>query len=207
MSTHHVIIIPGLGDAVRRITWLTNHWRRFGLTPIVYPVFWYTNEPFDEKLKRCVSLVDQLYTSGDTISLVGASAGASAVLNTYMERKSNIHKVIAVCGRLRSGDEQGFRSLATRSVTSYSFAQSVRLFENQEKQLTHKDREKIMTVRALFGDELVPEDTATIRGAKNIIVPTPEHVFSIAMALTLFSRPLISFLTSSSPTQTMQVHH
>lgn len=196
VSTHHVIIIPGLGDAVRKITWLTNHWRWFGLDPIVYPVFWYTNKPFDEKLKRCVLLVDQLYTSGDKISLVGLSAGASAALNTYMERKNKIHKVIAVCGRLRSGSERGFRSLASRSVTSYSFAQSVRLFESQEHLLSNQDRQKIMTVRALFGDELVPSDTATIRGAKNIIVPTPEHVFSIAMALTLFSRPLITFLKS-----------
>jgi len=52
-----------------------------------------------------------------------------------------------------------------------------------------------MTVRALFGDELVPADTAILRGAHNIVVPTPEHVFSIAIALTLFSRPLITFLT------------
>ena len=51
-----------------------------------------------------------------------------------------------------------------------------------------------MTVRAMFGDELVPPETATIKGAHNTKVPIFEHVLSIGMSLTLFSRPLIVFL-------------
>ncbi|EKD67425.1 MAG: hypothetical protein ACD_48C00415G0001, partial [uncultured bacterium] len=77
---------------------------------------------------------------------------------------------------------------------SQSFAQSVQLFESREHVLSNKDRQNIMTVHALFGDELVPADTTTLRGAYNTVVPTLEHVFSIAMSLTLFSRPLITFL-------------
>ena len=51
-----------------------------------------------------------------------------------------------------------------------------------------------MTVRAMFGDELVPPETATVDGAHNIHVPTGEHMLSIGAALTLYSGPLISFL-------------
>lgn len=98
-------------------------------------------------------------------------------------------------GRLRSGNQRVFRSFETRTASSPSFAKSVQLFESREELLSDNDRQKIMTVRALFGDELVPADTTILRGAYNTVVPTPEHVLSIGMALTLFSRPLITFLT------------
>lgn len=51
-----------------------------------------------------------------------------------------------------------------------------------------------MTVRAMFGDELVPPETTIVQGANNTVVPTPEHMLSIGAALTVFSHPLIAFL-------------
>ena len=140
-------------------------------------------------------MIDRFANDGDRISLVGCSAGASAALNAFIERKNIIYRVITVCGRLKTGNQRSFRSFPARTATSLSFAESVKLFESHEHLLSDQDRQKIMTVRALFGDELVPADTAILRGAHNIVVPTPEHVFSIAIALTLFSRPLITFLT------------
>lgn len=52
-----------------------------------------------------------------------------------------------------------------------------------------------MTVRAMFGDELVPTDTTIIQGAYNTTVPTFEHVLSIGASLSIFSKPIIVFLT------------
>lgn len=195
-NNHVVIVIPGLGDAVQRLSLLTHHWTSYGLTPIVYPLWWYDKKDFNPKLNALITLIDQYIKNGDKISLVGASAGASAVLNAFIERKDNIHKIIAVCGRLRMGDQRGFRSFLSRTKESQSFAQSVQLFEGREHELTNNDKEKIMTVHALFGDELVPADTATLAGAHNIVVPMFEHVLSIALSLTLFSKPLIEFLTT-----------
>jgi hypothetical protein len=54
-----------------------------------------------------------------------------------------------------------------------------------------------MTVRAMFGDELVPADTSILKGAFNTQVPTAEHMLSIGMALTVFSKPIILFLNGS----------
>jgi len=76
-----------------------------------------------------------------------------------------------------------------------AFAQSIRLCESREDELADVDRLKIMTVRAMFGDELVPSDTTILKGAYNIKIPTPEHIFSIGMALTLLSKPIILFIT------------
>jgi hypothetical protein len=55
-----------------------------------------------------------------------------------------------------------------------------------------------MTVRAMFGDELVPSDTTILIGAYNTMVPTPEHVLSIGATLTIFSKPLILFLKAET---------
>lgn len=142
-----------------------------------------------------LKMIDQYVEDGDKVSLVGCSAGGSAALNAFFERRNTVHRVINVCGRLRTGEQRGFRSYEARTASSLPFAQSVKLFESREDLLSAKDREKVMTVRALFGDELVPADTTILRGAYNTVIPTPEHVFSIAMALTIFSKPLITFLT------------
>lgn len=197
MKQHAIIIVPGLGDEVRGLTFITHHWRKYGLNPLVYSVGWRDGEmTFRPKLTRLVRLIDSLKSKGQVVSLVGTSAGGSAVLNTFVERSQAIHRVISVCARLRVGKQKGFRSFQARTASSPAFAQSVKLFESVEGQLTKKNRERIMTIRALLGDELVPAETAMLRGAYNVTIPTLEHMFSIVMALTFFSKPLIRFLTS-----------
>jgi len=193
---HSVIVVPGLGDETRKLELLTSHWQRHGLKPTVYSVRWCDGEvEFQPKLERIIKLIDTLSSKGDTVSLVGISAGGSAVCNAFIKRRNAVHKVINVCGRLRTGNQRGFCSFESRSASSPAFAQSVKLFEKKESSLTNEDRQKIMTVRAMFGDELVPANTTVIRGAYNTQVPTPEHLLSIGAALTVFSRPLIVFLT------------
>lgn len=192
---HKVIIVSGLGDNIGKIRFATNHWKKFGLEPIAYSVGWHDGEKeFKPKLKRLIKLINDLSRKGNTISLVGLSAGGSAVLNAFIEQKDKVHRVVNVCGRLRTGTQKGFRSFAVRTSSSPAFARSIRLCEARENNLTKADRLKVMTVRAIF-DELVPKDTAILKGAYNTKIPTLEHIFSIGMALTLFSKPIILFLT------------
>ncbi len=192
---HQVIIVPGLGDEVNKISFATRHWSGHNLEPIIHKIGWHDGEKnFTPKLKGLLELIDKSVNSGNRVSLVGLSAGGSAVLNAFQERKNVIKKCVNVCGRLRRGDQRGFRSFEKRTASSPSFAQSVILFESREKYLTINDRQKIMTVSALFGDELVPADTATLAGASNITIPAAEHIFTIVMALTFFSGRIINFL-------------
>lgn len=190
---HKVIIIPGLGDETNKIKFATNHWKKHGLEPVVHSVGWHDGDKFELKLHRLVGLIDEFSQEGDIVSLVGISAGGSAAMNAFIECKDTIHRVIIVCGRLRTGSQSGFRSFEIRTASSPACAQSIRMCESREPDLTEADKLKIMTVRAMF-DELVPGDTAILKGAYNTRVPTPEHMFSIGMALTVFSKPLIVFL-------------
>lgn len=192
---HSVIIIPGLGDRTRMLAWTVNHWRCYGLDPIVYSVGWRDGEDsFRPKVKRLIELIDELVKKGNRVSLVGTSAGGSAAINAFVKRKRTIHRVITVCSRLRVGPTMGLRCFVSKTKSSPAFGESVRLCESGIRNLSTADRRKIMTVRAMFGDELVPPETTIIDGALNIEIPTGEHMFSIGVALTVFSKSLISFL-------------
>ncbi len=171
------------------------HWKGKGLDTMIHSVGWRDGEPsFTAKLKRLVDIIDCFIEQGDRVSLVGTSAGGSAALNAFIERKDTVHRVINVCGRLRTGPTTGFRSFESKTSSSLSFRDSVILCEGREKELSATDSQRIMTVTALFGDELVPPDTIALSGAYNIAVPMLGHSVSIGAALTVFSRPLIAFL-------------
>lgn len=189
---HYVIIIPGLGDNVKLTTLGTNHWRNHGFIPLVHSVGWHDDvNEFVPKLNKIVDLIDSL---PNKVSLVGCSAGGSAVINAYSSRKGKIHKVVNVCGRIRIGKIDGFRGFTKKTASSQAFAQSVKLSDNNLKTFNKQDLSKIMTVSAMFGDQLVPKDTSYLEGAYNYDIPTGEHVLSISMALTLYSKNILNFL-------------
>jgi hypothetical protein len=192
---HHVIIGPGLDGRTNNIKFITHHWiSTYNLFPEVCHIFWKDDEGIQPKLHKIIQLVDQLAKSNDSISLIGCSASGSLMLNAFVERKNVIHKVINLDGFLRPGYRIGYRSFEKRSAKSIAFRESVYRFEKLETKLTPDDKKKILTVRPLY-DELVPPETVVIDGAKNIQIPTVEHVFSIALSLVMYD-PVIRFLLS-----------
>jgi len=191
---HFVIIVPGLGDGVKNLQFATSYWHWFGLTPRVHSVGWRDGEDFQPKLNRLITLIDSYAQNGNTVSLVGTSAGGSAVLNAFSKRRHTVHRVINVCGRLQVGTHEGFRSFEFCTQSSPAFAQSVQLREKIQTFLTPRDKQKIMTVRSLFFDDAVPSDTTIIKGAINTTVPIIGHIPSIACSLTFLSQPLLIFL-------------
>ena len=180
---HLVLVVLGLGDQVGLLKFVTAGWKSRGITPIIYPMGWYDGEGFKDKLEKLLAKVDSLQNNADRISLVGASAGASVVLNVFLERKMAIYKAVNVCGRLRPGTNLGIRGFDARTKSSRSFRESVVLFSEKESQLNAADRKKILCIYPLLGDELVPRDTCVLEGANNISVPMGEHVFSIGFAM------------------------
>lgn len=147
---------------------------------------------FELKLERVVALIDTYCADGYTVSLLGTSAGGSAVVNAFTMRKDKIHRVINVCGRLRKG-ENVFPTLEKAARKSKSFYDSVIRCETNLKNLTKEDCKRILTFRPLF-DEQVPSGSVSVPGATNIILPTIEHVLSISFALTLYSSRICHFL-------------
>lgn len=186
---HHIIYVPGLHDQLFLNKSLTNVipyiWRLHGFaTHIVYP-HWEEGS-FRPKLQKILKEIDDLYNLGHRVSLVGQSAGGSAVLNAFSERRDIISGVVNICGRMRAGENvKPTLNLAGRY--SPAFIESVKLFEEiNEPTLTDQDRRKIMTIRPLW-DETVPKSTVPINGAKNTVLPSVEHSLSGILACTVYS--------------------
>lgn len=161
---------------------------------MVHPVHWRDGQSLAVKERQLLALVDRMASQG-TVSLVGTSAGASLALLVFSQRSEKISRVVNVCGRLRAGQHR-LRSLARMARTSPAFQQAVKAFELLEPQLTTAERQRVLTIRPWFGDQLVPADTATLPGAHNSWQLTAEHGFSIWWALRI-SGQITRFLTAA----------
>ncbi len=151
-----------------------------------------TEQDFEPKLERLTALIDTYHTDGYTVSLLGTSAGGSAVINAHTMRKEKIHKIINVCGRVRKG-ENVTPTLEQASRKNKSFYDSVIRCEANLKKLAPDDCKKFLTFRPLF-DELVPSNTVSVLGGTNILVPAIEHLLSISLAMTVFSQKIVDFV-------------
>jgi len=180
---HLALVVPGLGDQVILHQIMTAGWRSGGIIPIIHRVGWYDGENFEDKLKKLLTRIDSLRNEADRLSLVGTSAGASAVLNAFCERKNRVHRVVNVCGRLRPGTNVGFRGFDERTKSSKPFRESVIRFSEIEDHLSEEDKKRVLCIYPLLGDELVPRDTCVLKGTNNVSVPIGEHILSIGCAM------------------------
>lgn len=187
-----VILVPGLNDSGESKL-IKNIWKKDGIDIIFFESKWKSDENYQIKLERLLKLIDEK-SENNKVSLIGMSAGGSLVINAFNERKNEINKVIAICSRLKKGKESGFRGFVKRTKKSLSFKESILNSEKDINDFSLEERQRIMTIHALFGDELVPGDTSTIDGANNVIIPTTEHVFSIVSSLTWYSKLLVEFV-------------
>jgi hypothetical protein len=133
MEKYVAIIIPGLGE-IERFSLLTSHWRKFHLEPVLHRVGWHGSEHFEACLAKIVARIDSFSTTGTKVSLIGCSAGGSAALNAFLERKNTVHKVISLCGWLRVGEHRKY--LERLKYISASFVESVTLLDRREKELS-----------------------------------------------------------------------
>lgn len=192
MKRHHVIYVPGLEDQRKGYEFLIDKWRLCGVVPHVYGVGWRDLEiGFKPKLQLLVNEIKKYREKGDVVSLVGGSAGGSAVLNAFLE-VPEISAVVNICGRLRAGKNVS-PSLKQASRTSKSFKESVELFEKGEPTLNKNMRCRVMTLTPLW-DEVVPKETVFLPGAVNKTFLSVEHIFSGLLGMTLYSPMVIGFV-------------
>ncbi len=192
--THTVIIVPGLGDNGNLIRAGTRFWRRHGLTPCIHMVGWNEGDSkLEEKLASLTGRVDRLSRRG-LVSLVGCSAGASLAFTAFARHPRAVHRTAGICGQLREKTEYDNNAFVRLVKESPLYGRSVSVFKTEEVRIAGCDRKRMLTVSSRFGDQLVPPDTSVVKGAKNISIPVYGHRIGIALSLTLFAGPLLSFL-------------
>ena len=189
MKGSYVIYVPGLGDHHSRLQQLAiSTWRVFGLKPLAFPLGWADGEAFQPKLERLVNKIDELSKDGD-VSMVGTSAGASAVLNAFAQRKDNVRKVITICGKIQHPEtihEWRFKK-------NPAFRGSIELLPSSLNALSSKDRQRILNLYPLH-DGIVPASDALLEGAHKKLIPTIGHAFSIGITTLLGGYTIAKFI-------------
>jgi pimeloyl-ACP methyl ester carboxylesterase len=193
MERKPVIIIPGLGNRVGLHQRAVKGWRKHGLITNIFPARWIEEEiGFREKFDRLVKMVDRWHDKYGDITIIGNSAGSSLGLNLLGACPDKISHLIINCGRIRQGDWP-WLTFKKACINSPSFYQSVVKAEELEKSLTQSNRSKILTLRPRF-DEVVPFWTVPITGAKNEIIPTIGHAWTIALNMTINRGCIFNFI-------------
>ncbi len=196
-KNHQVIVVPGLGGSSYIFRTTVHSWMKFGIIPEVFDMNWRDEQTdFNTQIDRLTQRIDQLHRTGARISLIGTSAGGSAVLNAYCAQTEKIHRVVNICGRMIAG-QKVFPSLETASRTSTIFHRSVLTCERNVSKLSTKDRSRILTIQPIF-DEIVPISTMTIPGSRFMKIWSFEHLLSISLAMTIHAHRVVGFLKFES---------
>jgi hypothetical protein len=191
-KVHHVIYVPGLDDQRKGYEILINRWSIYSVIPHVHRVGWKDGEnDFEPKLQRLIAEVKRYNKRGHIVSLVGGSAGGSAVLNTFLG-VPEINAVVNICGRLKAGNNVS-PTLEQAAGKSPAFKQSVELFERREPNMKEEQRKRVLTLTPLW-DEVVPRETVWLEGAVNKTMPSIEHMVSGLLGMTIFSPMVIGFV-------------
>lgn len=189
---HHVIYLPGLGDskthgqddAIKR-------WEKYGLETHFFPLGWADKESFEPKFKRLLSKIDELLKTGDKVSLVGVSAGASAALNAYALR-SSLSSVVLICGKVNDPQSIG----ESVYLENPAFKQSVFAVKDSLAQLNPAQIKRIMSIHPLR-DQSVPVPDTIIKGALEKTVPVIGHIFGIFFTIVFKGKLIAKFIKSS----------
>jgi pimeloyl-ACP methyl ester carboxylesterase len=136
-----------------------------------------------------IALIDKLSEDGSKVSLVGTSAGASAVLVAYAARMDKVVSVACVCGKVNHPETIH----PARFVENPAFKQSLAELQTALPKLNQAARARIMSVHPLQDGSVPPADTI-IPGADERTILSVGHAFSIFVAMVFYAPVMMHFL-------------
>lgn len=189
VMSHQVIYVPGLGDSRSYgQDEAIKNWQKYGLQAHYFPLGWADKEKFEPKLKRLIAKIDELSKAGYKVSLVGVSAGASAVLNAYAKRPA-VNGVVLISGKVQNPQAIGKMIFDVNPA----FKESVFMVEKSLEELGPDKISRIMSIHPLL-DGRVPVADTRIPGAVEKTVPVIGHVFGILYVIVFRGRLIANFL-------------
>ena len=167
---HHAIYVPGLGDH-RSFgqDYAIQIWRLYGIIPHYLPLEWRQVTGIETKLDRLMNEVKKIKSAGHSVSLVGVSAGASAVLNAYAT-SDLIDHVVCISGKINNPHTVGERTFKVNP----DFRESLNALTNSLKSLNPEQRKKIMSIHC-WRDQTVPIADTRISGVIEKTLPGWSH--------------------------------
>jgi acetyl esterase/lipase len=185
---HHVIYVPGILDDIYRIqSSCVRLWRLHGVHGHCHEIPWAGAEDFQPKLQRLLDRIDYYKAQGHQVSLIGASAGASGVLNAYVERKDSITGLVYICAKINAPETVSDKTYAENPA----FKTSLKALQNSLRQLTAADKTKIHSFYSP-GDGYVPHAATVIAGVRESRLPSLKHVRAILYSITFGAHKLLA---------------
>ena len=169
---------------------LIRSWRFHGVRGHCHAIPWAGEEAWQSKFQRLLDEIDEYAGQGHKVSLVGASAGASAVLNAYAERRD---KVAGVGLYMCQGQCAGTVSARNLCQESGFQGSSLELLQGNLKKLTAADKAKMRSYYSP-NDGTVPYATTVIKGVDETRLPALRHGRAILYSLSFGFPKLIRFL-------------
>ena len=178
---HHIIYVPGIGDNIFRLqSTIIKFWRLFGVRGHCHPMPWAGPGDYAAKTAALVTKIDEYTAAGHRVSLVGASAGASAVLNAYSSRAHAIRGLIYICGKINYPETV---SAATISKNP-AFKEALAALQTNLRGFTKADKARFHSFYS-EKDGLIPYDSTQIVGVKETKLPPLRHGMAIVYSLSL----------------------
>jgi hypothetical protein len=192
-----VLFVPGLGD---RLGWLVRlqrealrSWRPLGVRTAVFRVRWSADVPFDDRVEALVHLVDRYADRGERVVLLGASAGAGAVLAAY-ERRRDLAAVVLVAGKFWRPEHLPEAVLDHNDV----FDEALHAVPRALERLGPHERRRILSLRSAH-DGVIPDHDPVLPGAVNEEMRVVGHVSAIGFALLFRARRIVRFVREVAP--------
>ena len=194
MKQHHVIYVPGiLDDKLLVQSSLIRFWRFHGVHGHCHEIPWAGPEAWAPKFRRLLDEIDQYAEQGHHVSLVGASAGASAVLNAYAERKDSITGLVYICAKINAPETVSDKTYAENPAFKTSLSQ----LQDKLKTLTPADKTKMLSLYSP-GDKTVPYAATVIQGVEERGLPRFNHGKAILYGIGLGAGSMLGFLKSNA---------
>lgn len=190
MKQHAVIYIPGLGDhSLSGRQKLISTWKYRDVAIELCPMYWTVDEPWETKLSRLLELIETRHAEGKLVSIIGESAGATAVIHaTYMQRRK-LHSAILLCGKSQFPERVAShlyrKNPAFRDALTSSHKIVQELTDNQ-KAIMHNFYPLV--------DPTVPPWETKIPGVKNHVFPAALHAAGIVFAMTAWSWRIVRII-------------
>jgi pimeloyl-ACP methyl ester carboxylesterase len=186
----YVIYIPGIGDAGGRFQpWAVRTWRWWGVESELYAMYWADDVLWEDKLLKLLRHIDSL-AKDHQVALVGASAGAAAVIQAFAARKDTVVGGVTICGKINNPDSIGPRYRSRNP----SFVTAAYQTKSALNELNDAARAHILCRYALFDEVINNKDDSRIPGARNQVVPSVMHALTIGLQIALGAPSFIRFL-------------
>lgn len=190
MSKLAVIYLPGLGDRnPRGQRFVVRLWRLWGVRAELFHMNWGDGEAWQPKFDRLLKRIDELAAEGKSIGLVGASAGAGAVINAWAARPDKVVGAVTIAGKINHPETIGPKY----SMGNLAFVESARMVPASLEKLSTEDRQRLLSIFSI-ADPVVAKRDSQVAGARNRYTVIMGHSTTIAIQITLGAPGFLWFL-------------